>query len=278
MGITVEDFDLDGRIDLVLGHFFDDPNTIFLNQGGFFRDLSLRSRLGALTLRVTTFGISVLDLFNDGRMQLLFGNGKANMANKLILNEGNPYAERDLLLEWSYETQQFTDITDQAGPALQVAMCTRGTAVIDYDNDGDMDVVLTHNNEPARLLRVNAPKSNHWLMVRCIGPDGKRDADNAIVEMEVSGRKRMRQVYVAPSYCSSCDPRVHFGLGRSAAVDRLTVTWLNGEQSTWRNLRADQLFVARYGDTAAEKTTPASGASSQSQPVVANPPSNRALP
>jgi len=249
MGITIEDFDLDGRFDLLLGHFFDDPNTIFLNQGRYFQDASRRSRLHVLTLRTTTFGISVLDLHNDGRMQVYFGNGKANMASKVTYNPGNPYAERSLLADWSYEKQQFTDITEQAGPALQTAYCTRGTAVIDYDNDGDMDLVIANNHGPARLYRNNATRSNHWLMVRAIGPDGKRDAEGAVLEVEVKGKKpRRRPAFTACSYCSSSDPRIHFGLGGTDTVDRLTIYWLDGSKSMWRNLPADRVFVARYAD------------------------------
>ncbi|GAG01409.1 unnamed protein product, partial [marine sediment metagenome] len=159
MGITIEDFDLDGRFDLLLGHYWDDPCTIYLNRGSLFQDASRRGRLHVFTRRLTTFGISVLDLFNDGRMQVFLGNGKANKANKVVYNESNAYAERDVLLEWSYEKLQFTDITEQAGPVFDTALCTRGTAIIDYDNDGDVDIVVFANNGPARLLRNNAPKS-----------------------------------------------------------------------------------------------------------------------
>ncbi len=251
MGITIEDFNLDGRLDLLLGHYSEDPNTLYLNERGrMFNDVSLRTGLHAATRRFTTFGISTLDLRNDGRMQLYFGNGKANMASKVAMDEADGYAERDLLLEWSFENRRFTDVTAQAGPALETALCTRGTAVIDYDNDGDMDLVTFANNGPVRLLRNNAPRSNHWLQVRCIGPDSKRDAYGAVVEVEVQGKKtRRRPLYVACSYCSSSDPRVHFGLGKTDRVVRLTVHWVDGKQSTWRQVPADQLFVARYSDS-----------------------------
>ncbi len=251
MGITIEDFNLDGRFDLLLGHFWDDPCTIYLNRGDMFHDMSRRTRLHIATRRFTTWAISVLDLYNDGRMQLYFGNGKVNKANKVIYNPGDPYAERDLLLEWSYQSQQFTDITEQAGPVFDVAYVTRGSAVIDYDNDGDMDLALAHNGGPGRLLRNNSPVGHHSLAVRCIGPDGKRDAYGAIVEIEAGGKTRCRQVFVACSYCSSCDPRVHFGLGETSHVDRLTVHWLDGRWSTWLEVPADQVFVARYGDRSA---------------------------
>jgi len=244
MGITIEDFDLDGRFDLLLGHFWNDPNTLYLNQGSTFRDASVSTGLAVFTRHVTTFGISALDLHNDGGMQLLFGNGKVNLTEKVITNLVEPYAERDLLLEWSFANGRFSDVTDSAGTALDEAHCTRGTAVIDFDNDGDMDVVITSNDGSARLLRCNAPPDNHWLQVRCIDGDGRRNAHGAVIEIEVDGRIRRRQVFVASSYCSSSDPRVHFGLGNAARIDRLTVTWVDGATTTWEDVAADQLFVA----------------------------------
>jgi hypothetical protein len=247
MGITIEDFNRDGRLDLLLGHFWNDPNTIYLNWGEYFRDFTNRTGLNSATRRFTTWAISPLDLHNDGRMQFYFGNGKVNRANKVIFDEDNPYAERDLLLAWSYEDQRFTDITDQFPDVFAPAYTTRGSAVIDYDNDGDMDLVLTNNHGPARLVRNNAPRENHWLMVRILTNDGKRDAYGATAEIEIKGQKPWkRALYVASSYCSSCDPRLHFGLGHSTVIDRLTVQWPDGKEQTWTKLRADQLFVAKH--------------------------------
>jgi len=248
MGITIEDFDLDGTFDLLLGHFREDPNTIYLNRGMVFKDDSRSTGLHSSTLRFTTFGISVLDLRNDGTMHCFFGNGNAHKPAKVILDPDNPYGERDLLMEWSFEKQHFTDITDTGGSVFETALCTRGTAIIDYDNDGDMDLVVCSNNGPARLLRNNAPANSHWLMVRAIGPDRKRDAYGAVVEVEVNGKPpRRRPVYTAYSYCSSCDPRIHFGLGRAAQAKRITVHWLDGRKDTWHDVSANQVFVARYG-------------------------------
>jgi len=247
MGITIEDFNLDGQFDLLLGHFWDDPNTIYINSGEYFKDFSTRTGLSSATRRFTTWAISALDLRNDGQMQFYFGNGKVNKANKVIVDKDNPYAERDLLLAWSYKNLCFTDITDEIKGVFDSAYTTRGSAVIDYDNDGDMDLVLSNNHGPARLLRNNTPPENHWLMVRVLTHDSKRDAYGAVVEIEVKGRKpRRRTMYVASSYCSSCDPRLHFGLGRIATVDRLTVQWVDGRKQTWTNVPADQLFNAQY--------------------------------
>ncbi len=252
MGVVMEDFDGNGYFDLLMTHFWDESDTLYLNQGDLFKDATRVTQLRTPTLRYTSFGISAMDLRNDGGMQLYIANGKANMASKIIYKEGNPYAELDQVLEWSFSDRRFTDITDRLGPVMKAAEVSRGTALVDYDNDGDMDLVITHNAGPVRMLRSDAPASNHWLEVRCIGPDGRRDAYGAVVEVEVGGKSRRRAVYVASSYASSGDPRVHFGLGAATAVDRLTVEWVDGSRSTWRSIPADAPFTARYEKDHAE--------------------------
>ncbi len=248
MGVLVEDFDLNGHWDLLLTHFWDEYNTLYLNSGTVFRDASQTARLKTCTLPYTGFGVSALDLHNDGGMQIYIANGKANMASKVIYIEGNAYAEKQQLLDWSYQTKQFTDITDTAGGVFKTARVGRGTALIDYDNDGDMDLAVSTNNGPAMLLRNNAPKSNHWLEVRCIGPDGKRDAYGAEVEIRAGDMVRRKLLYVASSYAGSSDPRLHFGLGQATRVDTVTVKWIDGRTSTWKDVPADQLAILRYDE------------------------------
>jgi hypothetical protein len=129
---------------------------------------------------------------------------------------------------------------------MDAAYTSRGVAVGDYDNDGAVDVLISNNDGPARLLRNVATGSNHWLMVRCLGPDGKRDAIGAKVFVTVAGKTRRRDVIVNYSYASACDPRIHFGLGQHSVAERVTVRWPGGGETIWENVPADQVFLARH--------------------------------
>ena len=129
---------------------------------------------------------------------------------------------------------------------MDAAYTSRGVAVGDYDNDGAVDVLLSNNNGPARLLRNVATGGNHWLMVRCLGPDGKRDAIGAKVYVTTGGKTERRDVIINYSYASVCDPRIHFGLGDHGVAERVVVRWPGGTESVWKNVPADQVFVARY--------------------------------
>lgn len=128
---------------------------------------------------------------------------------------------------------------------MDAVYTSRGVAVGDYDNDGAVDVLVSNSNGPARLLRNVATGSNHWLMVRCLGPDGKSDAIGAKVYVTVAGKTRRRDVIVNHSYASACDPRIHFGLGHHSVAERVVVRWPGGSEAVWENVPADQVFLAR---------------------------------
>ena len=130
-------------------------------QCDVFLDHTRITNLLSTTRPFTSFGISVIDLRNDGGMQLFIANGKVNMASKVEYQKDAPYAERNQVLEWSYDRRRFDDVTDAMGPAMESTAVSRGTATLDYDNDGDLDIVVANNNGPAQLLRNNAPASNH---------------------------------------------------------------------------------------------------------------------
>lgn len=249
MGVVVEDLDRNGSFDLVLTHFWNQSNTVYLNEQSIFTDATRLVGLHTPSFRFTGFGISALDLRNDGQLFLFVANGKANMASKVVHSKGNPYAETDQLFAWSVENRHFADVSQQAGPALDFAGVSRGTATIDFDNDGDLDLLVTENHGPVRILRNDAPLANHWLEVRCLGPGGFRDDLGAVVEIEAGVDLRRRVLYPASSYASSSDPRVHFGLGRVEQVDRLTVYWTDGSRTDWHKVSADQLFLARHDET-----------------------------
>ena len=246
MGTNVEDLDADGDLDLFTTNYNSQGSILYLqDKAGVFTDVSTRTRLFASTTARTGFGAGFLDLFNDGNLCLYIGNGAAGIGGA-VDRIGDVYAQEDAVLKWSAESLTFEDISDLIGPCLDEAYVSRGVAVGDYDNDGAVDVLISNNGGPARLLHNQAAGDKHWLMVRCIGPDGKRDAIGAKVLVTVAGKTRRRDVVVNYSYASACDPRIHFGLGPETVAEFVTVKWPGGGETTWDNVQADQVFVARH--------------------------------
>ena len=248
MGTNAEDLDGDGNLDLFTTNYHAQGAILYLQgANGIFTDASMRVRLFAPTAARTGFGACFFDLFNDGSACVYIGNGAAVMGGEIHAPD-NSYAQQDMVLQWSRSTMTFTDISDQIGPVMDAAHTSRGVAVGDYDNDGAVDVLISNNDGPTRLLRNVATGDNHWLMVRCLGPDGKRDAIGAKVFVTVAGQTRRRDVIVNYSYASACDPRIHFGLGQHTVAERVVVQWPGGGETVWENVPADQVFLARQSE------------------------------
>ena len=246
MGTNAEDLDGNGKLDLFTTNYHAQGAILYLqNQNGIFTDASMRVRLFAPTAARTGFGACFFDLFNDASTCVFIGNGAA-VAGGEVDSANSSYSQKDMVLRWSRETRSFTDITHQVGTAMNVLLTSRGVAIADYDNDGAMDVLISNNNGPARLLRNSANDKNHWLMVRCLQSNGKSDSIGAKVFVTANGQTRRKDVIVNYSYASACDPRVHFGLGKNVTVEKLRVRWPDGKQKEWQNVSADQVFIAKY--------------------------------
>ena len=246
MGTNAEDLDGDGVLDLFTTNYHAQGAILYVQgANGIYTDVAMRARLFGLTAARTGFGACFFDLFNDGSACVYIGNGAAVLGGETNA-ANNSYAQENIVLQWSQSSQAFADISDQIGPAMDVANTSRGVAVGDYDNDGAMDVLVSNNDGPARLLRNVGTGSNHWLMVRCLGPNGKSDVIGAKVYVTVGGKTRRRDVIVNYSYASACDPRIHFGLGDHSVAKRVVVQWPGGAESVWEDVPADQVFLAHF--------------------------------
>jgi len=253
MGTNVEDFDGDGDLDLFSTNYHSQGSVLYLQEAeGLFLDVSAQTRLFATTAARTGFGACAFDLFNDGRLALYVGNGAAVMGGA-VDTDRSPYAQTDSVLLWHESDRRFDDISARVGPVMDGAFVSRGVAIGDLDNDGAVDLLINNNDGPARLLRNVATGANHWLIVRCLTADGRRDALGATVWVTAGGRTRRRDVLVHHSYGSASDPRVHFGLGPSTSVERLEVRWPGGRTRTWTDFGADQVFEARFAEGAVSR-------------------------
>jgi len=140
----------------------------------------------------------------------------------------------------------FEDVTDRSGPGPVTAHSSRGAAFGDFDNDGDIDVLIFNMNEPPSLLRNDVSGKNHWLKVQLVGVQTNRSAIGTRVIARYGSRRQAQEVSAQSSFYSTNDRRLHFGLGKETAVD-LTIRWTNGATENIPNVAADQLVVIREG-------------------------------
>ncbi len=218
MGIDAGDLDGDGLPDLVVANYENETNEYYRNLGGgVFEDLSLSSGFGPPAVNFVGFGLNLFDADNDGDLDAFVANGHIFERPK---RQGTPYAERPFLM-WNDGTGRFVE--RGCGPAFAKESVGRGSAVADYDNDGDLDVAVSTSGGPLQLLRNDGGKG-HWAGIQLVGRKSNRQGIGArLVAETTSGRKRTRLVLAGNSYLSSSDPRVVFGLGEEDSIRRLTI-------------------------------------------------------
>lgn len=235
MGVDAGDVDLDGREDIVVTNFSDEPNALYHNDGGgFFTEASRRFDLAGLTLERLGFGILLSDLDRDGDLDLYIANGHVQ-DNIGVLRPGRSFAQQDQFLE-SEGGRKFSDVSARSGAWFQLATVSRSAASADYDEDGDEDLLVLSTAGPVALLRNDGPPA-HWIAFRLVGTTSNRDGYGTRVTVHVRrGAETWRRVGVcraARSYASSCDPRVRFGLGRlPVKVERVDLEWPSGKRQT----------------------------------------------
>ena len=247
MGIASGDFDLDGDEDLFVTNIAGETSALYVNDGhGNFEDARARTGLAALTAAFTGFGTDWIDYDNDGWPDLFVANGAVNIVEALR-GQPSPYRMRNQLFH-NLAGRRFEETSAAAGPAFARAEIGRGAAFGDIDNDGDVDIVVTNNNGPVRLLLNQVGARNHWLQVRLDQRPGNRFGIGAWVGVERPGSPTLwRRVRTDGSYLSASDVRVHFGLGSSSAITAIVVQWPDGRRERWTGIAADRLVTLRRG-------------------------------
>ena len=253
MGVAVGDADGDGQEDLFVVNLMREGATLYrkdrVSSEGMpmFVDATRQSRLFSITFPFTGFGTGWFDFDNDGLLDLFIANGAVTLREEQR-GQTAPFKEKNLLIRNSGDGK-FTDLTAQAGDVFQLLEVSRGAAFGDVDNDGDIDVLITNNNGPARLLLNGADRRNAWLELRLEG-NGKvnRDALGARVTLILEdGSRLLRRVHTDSSYCSASDRRVHFGLGPKPSVKAVEVAWPDGSVESWETPAINQLVTLKRG-------------------------------
>jgi hypothetical protein len=249
MGVDVADFDGDGDEDIFLTHLRRQTNTIYINEGdGWFTDRTLGAGLGAPSFSYTSFGTAWIDYDNDGLLDLLIANGAVQTIEALALaNDPYPLHQINQLFR-NVGGGRFEEKTGEAGQAFSLSEVTRGAAFGDLDNDGDIDVALSNNNGPARLLRNQVGNRSSWIGLRLLDPERKRDAAGARVAVTLSGGKTIwRRVRADGSYASANDARVVVGLGEVQGAVEVRVVWPDQATEGWSDLPLQRFYTLLKG-------------------------------
>src|SRR6476646_2701960 len=225
MGVALGDYDLDGNLDVFKTHFADDTNVLYRNDGkGYFNDVTIRAGIGVET-RYIGWGTGMLDLDNDGHPDLFVVTGGVYPEVEKTL-PAYPFHTPRLVFR-NLGDGRFEELIEEAGPGVVAAHASRGCAFGDFDNDGDVDVVVINLNEPPSLLRNDVTGGGHWLKVKLVGTKSNRGAIGARVIAKYGDRQQAQGVLSQSSFFSVNESRLHFGLGEATAAD-LEIHWPSG--------------------------------------------------
>jgi len=230
MGPAVGDVDRDGRLDIYVPDM--GYGCLLMNRGDYFEDRTAPSKLAVVCGQYTGWGGLLVDYDNDGYLDVFVGNGNAH----------HEYAEEDVLMR-NDGTGTFIDVANRSGQYFNEKYVGRGATFGDYDNDGDLDLLVINLNDRARLLRNDGGNRNRWLKVAAKLPGGKSHAIGARITVTTGSLKQVHDAIPVTGYLSQADPRPHFGLGQSAKADTVEIRWPDGRTTRLSDVAADQILT-----------------------------------
>ncbi len=241
MGVALADFDNDLQVDIFVTNFSQDHNTLYRNEGnGFFSDVSGRAGLAGSSRPFMGWGTFFFDYDHDGWQDLFVANGHLMPAIERG-GGGLRYRQRNQLYR-NLGNGRFREIANE--PALAAEQVSRGAACGDYDDDGDLDILVANLDAPPALLRNDGDNKGHWLLLTL--RQGATEAIGARVQIQAGGLHQMREVLTGSSFQAQSDTRLHFGLGTAAEAD-VKVTWPNGERQVFPAVAADLHYTIHQG-------------------------------
>ncbi len=243
MGVAFADYDNDGKLDLTVSNFQNETNTLYHNEGdNFFIDTTIPTGIAEHTHRYLGWGIGFLDYDNDGYKDIFVANGHT-MDNIAEVDRSTTTPQQNLLFR-NLGNGQFVDVTAQMGAGFALRKTSRASAFGDYDNDGDIDILITNWNQTANLLRNDGGNRNNWVQVQAIGTKSNRSAIGARIKVVAGELTQYAEVKSSGSYLAFSDLRVHFGLNDAKNIDLLEIRWPSGIVDTATNLSVNQRFIA----------------------------------
>ena len=255
MGTDAADVTGNGRMDLFVTHLDLQLARLYENMADeTFDDATLRSKIAYATFHMSGFGTRFMDYDNDGARDLFMANGHI-LDNIERFHSDVHYAEPKLMFR-NTGRGIFENVSARLGLDFQLPRVSRGAAVCDYDNDGDLDILVNNNGQAPQLLRNDGGNANHWLELFLIGTKSNRDGVGARVKVSSGDLVLYDQRKGGMSYQSAQDPRLHFGLGGRTSVDSVEIAWPSGTLTKLANLKSDQIVSVKEGEGLVQRPFP----------------------
>jgi enediyne biosynthesis protein E4 len=246
MGVAVGDYDCDGWFDIFKTNFADDTSNLYHNNGdGTFSDVAFPAGV-AVNSRYVGWGCGFLDYDNDGWPDLMQING--HVYPEITGHDvGQTYTNPRIVYQ-NLGNRQFKDVSAMMGPGVAERFSSRGAAFGDYDNDGDIDVLILNMNDYPSLLRNDGGNKQNWIKIKLIGTKCNRTAIGARVRVTTGQHIQMDEVHSGSSVMSQSDLRLHFGVGKNETIDVIEVNWpTTGKTERFTHVRSNQIITIREG-------------------------------
>jgi len=238
MGPATGDVDRDGWLDIYIPDM--GYGCLLMNRKDYFEDRTEPSNLAVVCGQYTGWGGVLFDYDCDGYLDIFVANGNAH----------HEYTEEDVLMR-NDGTGKFVDVADKSGAYFRQKYVGRGATYGDYDNDGDLDLLVINLNDTPRLLRNDGGNKNNWITIQARLPGGKSDAIGARVIVTAGSLTQMRDLIPVTGYLSQADPRCHFGLGKASRADTVEIRWPDKQATKLKDVNANQILTViqgyRYG-------------------------------
>jgi len=246
MGVGVGDYDCDGWLDIFKTNFADDTCNLYHNNGdGTFNDVTFSSGIG-INNRYVAWGCGFIDYDNDGWQDIIQING--HVYPQIDAHDIGQSYKNPRLVYKNLRNGQFKDVSSSMGPGISERFSSRGAAFGDYDNDGDLDVLVLNLGDAPSLLRNDGGNKQNWIKLKLIGTKCNRTAIGARARVVVGGHAQIDEVHSGSSVMSQSDLRLHFGLGKADVVDAIEIKWPTTQKTEkFTNVKANQIITIREG-------------------------------
>jgi enediyne biosynthesis protein E4 len=252
MCISLGDYDNDGNLDLYISDFQGAGDHVWHSDGqGSFDEVSSSLGITISTKPVLSFGGGFFDYDNDGKLDIFIANGHVYPEVDRA-SAGIHYKEINSLFH-NEGTGKFAEVSGTSGNGFSVPRAGRGVAFADFNNDGNMDLVVANDGDPPALLHNGGGTGNHFLNFKLVGTKSNRDAMGARLRLRIGKASQIREVAGGGSYLSQSDLRAHFGIGRNTTATELEVSWPSGQHQVFRNIAADKFYLIVEGKNKLER-------------------------